>query len=118
MSIKIDKIASQLEKEISLILFNEVKELRNEMITITDVKVTNDLSIAKIFFTCLNEAAKEDIARRLVHAKGFIRTEIAKRVDMRHIPDLVFTYDDSIAYGNKIEKIIAELHKKDSKETV
>jgi len=112
MNVKIKRTEKDIEKKIANIIASEVKDLRKEMITVNEVQVTRDLSIAKIYFTCLNKEAKEEILKKLIHAKGFIRSELAKQIEIRHIPELEFIYDDSIEYGSNIEKIINNLHKK------
>lgn len=114
MSIKTDKISSQMEKEISRIIQMEVKDLRNNMVTVTDVKVTSDLGQAKVYYTCLREEDAEEVQHKLDHAKGYIRTELTNYIKVRHMPNLIFVYDESIAYGNKIEDIIKDLHKEET----
>lgn len=110
MSIKIERIGSNLVKEISYILATEVKDSDIKFVTVTDVKVTNDLSFAKVYVTVLDETRKKETIEALKNARGFIRKELADRVELRHIPELEFVYDESIAYGAKIEDIIEELH--------
>lgn len=109
MSIKTDRIGSNLVKEISYILMMEVNDPDLKFVTITDCKVTTDLSFAKVYFTILNTDKKNEILESLNNAKGFIRRELADRVDIRHIPELNFVYDESIEYGKKIENIIEEI---------
>lgn len=113
MSIKIDRIASNMVKEISYILATEVKDNDIKFVTVTDVKVTNDLSFAKVYFTVLDESRKQETLEALKNASGFIRKELAERIDIRHIPELEFIYDESIAYGKKIEDIIEHIHEED-----
>lgn len=110
MSIKIDRINSTLVKEISYILETEVKDQDIKFVTITDCKVTNDLSFAKVYFTVLKEDRKKETLKALKNASGFIRHELMDRVDIRHIPELSFVYDESIDYGKKIENIIESIH--------
>lgn len=110
MSIKIDRIASQMVKEISYVLANEVKDSDIRFVTVTDVKVTNDLSFAKVYVTVLREDKKEETLKALKSAAGFIRRELAERLEIRHIPELEFVYDESIEYGKKIEDIIENIH--------
>lgn len=114
MSIKIERIASSMMKEISYILATEIKDKDIKFVTITDVQVTNDLSFAKVYFTTLNEEFRKETLQALKSASGFIRRELADRMDIRHIPELEFIYDDSIAYGNKIENIIEKIHQEKS----
>lgn len=110
MSVKIERIASNIVKEISYILATEIKDNDIKFVTITDAKVTNDLSFAKVYFTVLDESRKEETLDALKNASGFIRRELADRVDIRHIPELQFIYDESIAYGKKIEDIIEQIN--------
>lgn len=111
MSLKIDRLNSTYIKEISYILANEIKDKDIKFITITDCKVTNDLSFAKVYFTVLDDARKKETLEALNSASGFIRKCLAERVDVRHTPELTFVYDESIAYGKKIENIIEKIHK-------
>ena len=115
MSVKIERIASMLEKEISYILMAEVKDPDIKFVTVTNVKLASDLGYAKIYVTVLDQNKKDETLRSLKAARGFIRRELANRVEIRHIPELDFVYDESIEYGKKIEDIIEEIHK-DEKE--
>lgn len=109
MSVKIKRLESNIVKELSYILSQEVKDNDIKFVTITDCHLTNDLSFAKIYFTILNDNKKEVTLKALKDASGFIRKELAKRVIIRHIPELEFVYDESIEYGNKIEKKLQEI---------
>ena len=114
MSIKTERLSNVLLKEISSILMLEVKDEDIKFVTITHVDLSSDLSYAKVYFTSLNDEERDKITKDLNNAKGFIRNELIKRkLEMRKIPELAFIYDDSIEYGNKIEKIIEEIHKED-----
>jgi len=106
MSVKIDRISSQMAKEISYILATEVKDRDLRFVTITDCRVTNDLSYAKVYYTSLDDSNREEIKK----ASGFIRKQLMDRIDIRHIPELEFVYDESIEYGKKIEDKIKEIH--------
>lgn len=114
MSIKIDRIASNLIKEISYILMTEVKDPDIKFVTVTDCKVTNDLSYAKVYVTVFNQDRINQTMQSLKDASGFIRHELTDRVDIRHIPELEFVYDESIEYGKKIENIIEQIHEEDA----
>ena len=114
MTFKIDRIASNFVKEISYILATEIRDEEIKFVTITDCKVTNDLSFAKVYFTVLDESKKETTLKALKDASGFIRRMLADRVDIRHIPELQFVYDESIEYGKKIEDIIEDIHNSDN----
>ncbi|MBQ4634559.1 MAG: 30S ribosome-binding factor RbfA [Bacilli bacterium] len=114
MSIKINRIESMLLREISYILANEVKDNDIKFVTVTAVNVTNDLSFAKVYVTVLADDKKESTMKALKDASGFIRSELYDRVDIRHIPELTFVYDESIEYGKKIENIIEEIKKQEN----
>ena len=109
MSVKIDRLESTFVKEISYILMKEVKDEDIKFVTITGCDITNDLSFAKVYFTVLDNNKKESTIKALERAKSFIRGQISKRVEIRHTPELIFIFDKSIEYGNRIEKIIDEI---------
>ncbi len=113
MSIHIDRLNTIFLREISKILQTEIKDPNIKFVTVTGVEITNDLSFAKVYVTVLDEENKKEIMKSLEKAKSYIRGQISKRVEIRHTPELRFIFDDSIEYGNKIEKIIKDLHKED-----
>ncbi len=115
MNIKIERISDMLVEQISYVLATEVKDKDIHFVTVTDCKVASDLSYAKVYVTVLDESKKKETLKALNNAKGFIRSKLFDRVDIRHIPELEFVYDESIAYGQNIEKIIEEIHE-DEKE--
>ena len=110
MSVKIDRLNSVFVKEISYILQNEVKDPVIKFVTVTGCEITNDLSYAKVYVTVLDDDKKIDVLKALDGAKSFIRGQLSQRVEIRHTPELRFIFDESIEYGNKIEKIIKEIH--------
>lgn len=110
MSIKIERLNSVFEKEISYILQNEVKDPIIKFVTVTGCEITNDLSCCKVYVTVFDNDKKGEVLKALDGAKSFIRGEISKRVEIRHTPELRFVFDDSIEYGEKIEKLIKEIH--------
>lgn len=110
MNVKIDRLNSSFVKEISKILATEVKDNNIKFVTITGCEISNDLSVAKIYFTVLDNSKKQDTINALNKAKSFIRGQLSKKVDIRHTPELRFIFDESIEYGNKIEKIIDKIN--------
>ena len=104
MSVKIERLNDQFQKEISIILQTEIKDQDIHFVTITGCDITNDLSFCKVYFTVLDESKKESTLHALKGAASFIRGELSKRIQVRHTPELRFFYDDSIEYGNKIEQ--------------
>ncbi len=112
MNNKINRINHSFVEEVSYVIEREVKNQDVKFVTITAAKVTNDLSYAKIYFTTLDESKKQSTLKALNQASGFIRMKLFDRIDIRHMPKLEFVYDDSIEYGNEIEKKIKELHER------
>ena len=108
-SLKSKKIGSLFEREISMIILEEVKEPKVKGVTITGCDVTNDLSFAKVYFTCLDRESKEEIEKALNKASGFIEISLSKKIDIRKMPQISFHYDSSIEYGEEIERKIEEL---------
>ncbi|NLD26031.1 MAG: 30S ribosome-binding factor RbfA [Acholeplasmataceae bacterium] len=110
MAYKQERLEKIIEKEISKIIFSDVKDDRLKFVTITKVALTNDLSIATVYFTVIgNDAQKEATTANLQEAKGFIRSALSKVLEIRKVPELRFKYDESLDYGDKIEKILKEL---------
>lgn len=104
---RIDRVAAQLEKELSLIITQELQDPRLGIITITKVALTPDLKEATIFFSSLGD--KQKGLETLQRAKGFIRTHLARRVRLRFIPDLHFKIDDGPEYADRINRLFHEL---------
>ncbi len=76
----------------------------------TDVEVTSDLQQAKIFISILgDDEEKQETLLGLTKAKGFIRSEIGRRIRLRKTPEITFEYDEALEYGNHIEKILRQL---------
>lgn len=112
-NMRAERVGEQMKKEIMDIVNNKVKDPRVGFITITDVDLTNDLSQAKVYLTVLGSEKVNDTFKALDKAKGFIKSELGSRMRLRIVPELFFEYDESIEYGNKIEKMIQDLHKQD-----
>ena len=112
MSVKIDRLSNTILEVLSKIIFEEVKNPIIKSVVLTSCSVTNDLSFAKVYFTCM-DADKDKVMAELEEAKGFLRGKLSENIDIRHTPELVFEYDNSIEYGMNIERIIKEIHEKD-----
>ena len=108
--VKIERINSSLQEQISYILATEVKNPDIKFVTITGVKTASDLGSAKVYFTVLDNEKRKQTLDALKEASGFIRHELRERVDIRQIPELKFIYDESIEYGMRIEETISKLH--------
>ena len=109
MSVKIDRLNNEYVEKISEIIHDEVKDKDIGMVTITDAKVTNDLSFAKIYFTTF-DGDREKVLKALNKASGFIRGKLCEKIEIRKMPEITFVYDESIDYGKKIEDIIERIN--------
>ena len=112
--IKLKKIGSEIVREVSDILENKCRDKLMHTFTITGCDVTNDLSFAKIYFTSFVNIDKKELEHELDEASGFIRHELANRIDIRHTPKLIFKFDESVEYGNHIDSIIEKIHEEDN----
>ncbi|EIA19870.1 30S ribosome-binding factor RbfA [Listeria fleischmannii] len=112
MSLRSNRVAEQMKKELGDILNRKLKDPRLGFITITDVEVTGDLQQATIFISILgNEKEREDTLLALEKAHGFIRSEIGNRMRLRKVPELLFEMDSSLEYGNRIDELLRDLNK-------
>lgn len=110
MGISKDKVEHLIQKEISLIVQNDVKDSKVGMTTITAVKLTGDMSHAVVYFSIHGNDVRKDVALEgLNKAKGFIKSDLANRIDIKKIPDLEFKYDDSLDKGNRIEELLEQV---------
>ena len=114
VNVKQKRLEGIIRKNISDIIQFEVKDSNVGFVTITDVSVTNDHSFAKVYCTFLGR--NESGLKTLNRAKGFIRSELAKRLSIRRTPELSFVLDETEAQGNRIEEILKEIHEKDAKD--
>jgi ribosome-binding factor A len=112
MSIRPTRVGEQMKKELSDIIGRKIKDPRIGFVTVTDVEVTGDLQQAKVYISVLGDnEQRENTLKGLAKAKGFIRTEIGKRIRLRKIPEIQFEFDESIDYGNRIETLLSELNR-------
>lgn len=127
------RLGEEIKRIISQLLLTEIKDprLAGRFISITDVEVTSDGSCATCYVTVMaciqgeksidvddskkSEDEKAEVIEGLKHAAGLMRTEISKKLSIRHVPELIFKIDNSMEYGNHIEKMIRELGEKNGK---
>ena len=109
-----EKVAEAIHEEISRLLINGVKDPRVGLVTVTGVKLTDDLRHATVYFSSRGTDAEcKDAAAGLNSAKGFLRREVGKLLRMRYVPEIIFRYDESVAYGSHIESILKQIHESD-----
>ena len=109
------RIDEEFRKELSQLISFELKEPSvTGMVSVTKVKVTPDLKYDKVSVSILNSKNIKETLAGLKKSSGFLRSELAKRINLRNTPELVFELDESLEYGARIDKIINDL-KKDNK---
>ncbi len=112
MSIRPNRVGEQMKKELGDIIGRKIKDPRIGFVTVTDVQVTGDLQQAKVYISVLgDDEQRENTLKGLAKAKGFIRSEIGKRIRLRKTPEIQFEFDESIDYGNRIETLLQDLNR-------
>lgn len=107
---RLGRIDEEYRKEISNIISYKLKNPNiTGLISVTKVKVTNDLKYAKVYVSILNSKNIKDTLSGLKKSSGFIRSELARKVNLRNTPELIFELDDSMEYGAKIDSILKEI---------
>ncbi len=97
MSMRSNRVAEQMKKELADIISRKLKDPRVGFVTVTDVDVTGDLQQATVYITCLGtERERQDTMKGLEKAKGFIRSEISHRIRLRITPEISFEFDSSV----------------------
>lgn len=107
---KIDRINADAQKELAVIV-RTLKDPRIPLMTsVMSVRVTEDLKFAKVYVSVMgDDEVKKNCIKALENAAGYCRKELAKAMDLRNTPQLIFTLDDSIEYGAKINRILKDL---------
>ena len=101
------RIADQIQRELAEVIRLELRDPRVGLVTLTGVELSRDQSHAKVFFTVLG-SQPEDAQSGLANAAGFLRSELARRLTTRKVPELHFAYDESVERGMRITHLIDE----------
>lgn len=105
-----NRLAETLKEEISQLIRVELKDPRIGFVTLTSVDVADDLSHAKVYVSVLGTEEEGNASLdALNRAAGFVRSEIGKRVRLRHVPSIVFKYDPSIQHGAHIARLLKDV---------
>lgn len=111
LSHRVERIAEQIREELSQMLATEVSDPGVGLVTITRVKVTADLSLARAYWTTLGEARdRKETAKALNRTVPYLRHLLSQRLTLRRAPEIKFQYDESVAAQDRIERIIQDLH--------
>jgi ribosome-binding factor A len=107
-----DRVGDQIRQELSELLSRgAVHDPGIGFITLTRVKVSPDLQLARVYYTTLgDEAARKQTAKALERATGFLRRHLGERVRLRRVPELQFQFDESVAHQDRVEQILRDLH--------
>jgi len=114
---RVDKVEKLIKEEISYILLYKMQDEDLGFITVTDVKVSADLKIAKIYLSVLQKERRDFVLNKINQRLGHIRSELAHRIRIKFVPELKFFIDDRLDYVEKIEGLINEIHKKNNNQS-
>ena len=109
-SYRLEQIGHQIRSELSELLLREARDPRLGFVTITQVHVSADLSIARVNISCYgDDAAQQESLRALKHAAGFLRTAVSKRLRIRTMPQLIFHLDHSMAHAEEVQRTLKSI---------
>lgn len=112
------RIAERIREELSKIILMESNDPRIKGITITDAKVDRELAYAEIYVCAIEGIAREpEVMAGLEHAQGFLRSELAHRMELRVFPRLRFHWDPTFENADKIERLISQINKEENSST-
>ena len=105
-----DRVSGLIQEVLSDLLQKDIHDPRLQMVTITNVKMSRDLKLARIYFSIHGGSSKaEAAAKGFESARGFIKRSLARRLSLRYMPDLKFFYDESFDYGTHIEELLKRI---------
>ena len=105
-----DRVSGLIQEVLSELLKKNIRDPRLAMATITSVKMSRDLKLARIYFTIYGDSEKSEAATQgFESARGFIKRSLARRLSLRYMPDLKFFYDDSFEYGSHIDRLLENI---------
>jgi ribosome-binding factor A len=114
---RIDKVEQLIKEEISSIFLHKMQEPKLGFITITKVKVSPDLKMAKIYLSVLEKEKRALVLDRIDNKTKFIRSELAHRIRLKFVPEIKFFIDDTLDFVEKIEGLIDKIHKENGNKT-
>ncbi|WP_028399023.1 30S ribosome-binding factor RbfA [Ectobacillus panaciterrae] len=117
MKLRANRVGEQMKKELGDIIGRKIKDPRIGFVTVTDVQVSGDLQLAKVYISVLgDDEQRQNTLKGLAKAKGFIRSEIGQRIRLRKTPEISFEFDESIDYGHRIETLLHKINKDEKHE--
>ena len=112
MGISLARLESNALRELALIVRQDAKNKHLSNVTVTEVRITNDLSYMTIYYT-FYQGKEENYQKALEDCKGYLRSTLAKKLNARKMPELIFKRDTSLDYGNHINDLIVGIHEHD-----
>jgi ribosome-binding factor A len=111
MAHRVERLSNLIRHEISELLQRQIKDPRlGSFVTVTEVSLSNDLRYAKVFVSCMGGEEEKHVALSgLSAASGFFRSQLAKRLRLRRVPELSFQWDDSIERGAHLLQLIDKI---------
>jgi len=110
LSHRVERIAEQIREEVSQILSTEIADPGVGLVTVTRVKVTADLSLARVYWTAMGDALeRKKTAKALARAAAYVRHLLSTRMTLRRSPEVQFLFDQSVAAQDRVEQILQEL---------
>lgn len=107
MAVRQNRVSSIIKKDVSEIIQFDLKDPSVGFCTITDVNLTNDYSYAKIYVSFIGKQERKQAGlKALNRAKGFVRSELGKRITIRKVPEIIFVLDESLDKAEHLESII------------
>jgi ribosome-binding factor A len=112
-----DRVADQIRMEVADILMRKIKDPRVRSVTVTDAELTSDLRIARVFVTALgSDEETREVFAGLARMAGFVRGELGRRLTLRYLPEIIFVKDVSGPRGDRVLRLLEELHGRDQRE--
>ena len=116
--LRIEKIQELMKQEISKIILQELKDPRIGFVTVTQVEVSRDLSLAKVYISIMgSEEQIEGSWKGLQSSLGFMRREVGHRIRLRITPELRFVLDKSLDYSDHIQKLLLQIERDEKQRT-
>lgn len=113
---RVNRVSSLLKREVSMIIQTEIKNVELGFVTVSDIELSEDLKIAKIFVTVLgDEAARKKALDGLQKVKPYVKREISKRLKLRYTPEIYFKYDKSLDHAFHIADVLKKIKEEDAK---
>ncbi|SEN44675.1 30S ribosome-binding factor RbfA [Lihuaxuella thermophila] len=112
--IRVSRVGEQVKKELSQIIQQEIKDPRIGFVTVTAVEMSGDLQIAKVYVSVMGtQEEKRETLAGLEKAKGYIRSEIGRRIKLRHVPEIVFAMDESLEHSEHITRLLHDINQQE-----